>query len=238
LSAVDAARKIETSLVKAIGSLPAEWREVHESAASDDVLKELDSKVAAKRAVGDVYPSADNVFAALRLTPYKSVRAVIIGQDPYHGPEEAHGLAFSVSEGINIPPSLRNIHRELHDDLGFKPPTSGSLIPWAEHGVLLLNAILTVSRDQPGNHRKLGWQPFTSAVVRAVQRLDQPIAFLLWGGFASKMAGHIDDRHIAVYRSHPSPFSAKKNFLDTRPFSRANALLAARGVREIDWSLS
>ena len=220
----------------AIGTLPDDWRAALGSAADHDVLAKLEAAVAAEREDHDVYPSSENVFAAFRLTPYASVRAVIIGQDPYHGSGEAHGLAFSVTPGIKVPPSLRNIFKELRSDLGYEIPTSGSLERWARSGVLLLNAILTVERDRPASHKLLGWQPLTSAVVTAVQQLDRPIAFLLWGGFAQKMAGFIPEPHVFVRTTHPSPFSAK-GFLGTRPFSKANTLLAARGAPEIDWRL-
>jgi uracil-DNA glycosylase len=224
--------------VSAIGTLPQDWREALGPAASNSVLATLEGKVAAERAKGDVYPAAEDVFAAFRLTPYRAVRAVIIGQDPYHGPGEAHGLAFSVPRGLKKPPSLQNILSERHADLALPIPTSGSLERWAESGVLLLNAILTVTRDQPASHRRLGWQPLTKAVVEAVQDLDHPVAFLLWGVFARRMAGPIDaTRHIALYASHPSGFSARKGFLGSRPFSTANAHLEARGAAAIDWRL-
>lgn len=197
----------------------------------------LEAAVAAARLSGDVYPTAENVFAAFRLTPYESVRAVIIGQDPYHGPGEAHGLAFSVPPGVKVPPSLRNVFAELRSDLGYEVPASGSLERWAQNGILLLNAILTVERDRPASHKTIGWRPFTAAVVEAVQRLDHPVAFLLWGAFAQKMAGYIPDPHVFVRAAHPSPYSAKKGFLGTKPFSRADALLAARGAAAIDWRL-
>jgi uracil-DNA glycosylase len=222
-----------------IGTLPADWRAAIGPALSDAALAELEAKVAARRASERVYPAAQDVFAALRLTPYESVRAVIIGQDPYHGPGEAHGLAFSVPAGVPIPPSLRNIRRELETDLGLAMPASGSLETWARHGVLLLNAILSVAEGRPGSHRDLGWQALTREVVRAVQRVDRPVAFLLWGGFARRMAEPIDSsRHVAVQTWHPSPFSAKRGFLGRRPFSTVNDLLRARGASEIDWRLT
>ena len=221
----------------AIGTLPADWQKALGAAASDEVLAKLDAAVAAERATHDVYPTAENVFAAFRLTPFADVRAVIIGQDPYHGPGEAHGLAFSVMPGVKVPPSLANVFRELHADLGFSIPTSGSLERWAGNGVLLLNAILTVERDHPASHKALGWRPLTTAIVRAVQELDRPVAFLLWGRFAQQVAGFVPDPHVFVRTTHPSPLSAGKGFLGSRPFSRANELLAARGVPEIDWRL-
>lgn len=223
--------------MNAIGELPSDWRAALGPAATSNALNILDAAVATERAKGDVFPAPENVFAALRLTPLAKVRAVIIGQDPYHGPGEAHGLAFSVPAGIAIPPSLRNIRTELRTDLGIEAPSSGSLEQWAENGVLLLNAILTVAKDDPGSHRALGWKPLTTAMVRAVQQLDRPIAFLLWGKFAQKLAGPIPEPHVAVSTAHPSPRS-QKGFCGTRPFSTANKLLAKRGADPIDWRLS
>lgn len=221
-----------------IGALPTDWRAALAGRISDVELGALEAAVAAERANGDVYPKAGEVFAALTLTPYETVRAVIIGQDPYHGPGEAHGLAFSVPDGVPIPPSLRNILRERQGDLGLVPPASGSLVRWARNGVLLLNSILTVAAGSPGSHRALGWQQLTKGVVQAVQGLDHPVAFLLWGRFAQRVAGDIDEsRHVVVRGSHPSPYSAKRGFFGTRPFSTVNTLLGQHGAAGIDWRL-
>ena len=222
----------------AIGMMPADWRAAVGDDVSDAMLAAIDVKVAAARVSGDVYPAAERVFAALELTPFDAVRAVIIGQDPYHDVGQAHGLSFSVMDGHQpLPPSLKNIRRELQFDLGLALPESGSLEPWARHGVLLLNAILTVRRDKAGSHKTFGWQAVTTAIVSAVEARDKPAAFLLWGKFARDMAGPIDEtRHAVVRTSHPSPFS-QKGFLGKRPFREANAKLKKLGAKPIDWSL-
>src|SRR5258708_4120447 len=215
--------------MNAIGVLPLDWREAIGAAASDNRLAHLDAVVSERRARGDVYPSAEDVFAAFRLTPYASVKAVILGQDPYHGPGQAHGLAFSVPTGKQIPPSLRNIRAELMDDIGVPIPASGSLVRWAEHGVLLLNTILTVDRGSAGSHKSIGWQDLTTAAILAIVRLQRPVAFLLWGKFASNAAGAVHSaRAVVLTTSHPSPFSARKGFRHSRPFSTANRLLRER----------
>lgn len=221
----------------AIGTFPQAWRTVLPVQVLAS-LSSIDAAVARERERGDVYPPADDVFAALRLTPPAQVRAVIIGQDPYHGPGQANGLAFSVREAYHpLPPSLQNIRRELHDDFDVSLPPSGSLRPWAQHGVLLLNAILTVAKGDAGSHRKIGWQTLTRAIVRSVEARDWPVVFLLWGGLARKMAGPIDgQRHVVLHAWHPSPISAR-GFLGKRPFSTANRELQDRGSPEIDWSL-
>lgn len=223
----------------AIGTFPEVWRTAIDMVDLDAVLDSIEAAVAVERARSKVYPKPDDVFAALRLTAPADVRAVIIGQDPYHGPGQAHGLAFSVRDGCHpLPPSLRNIRSELHDDCGGPLPESGSLTRWAEHGVLLLNAILTVTKGIPGSHRKFGWQTLTRAIIGSVEANDRPIAFLLWGRFAQAIAGPINtDRHVVVNASHPSPLSASNGFLGTRPFSTANRQLQARGAAGINWSL-
>jgi uracil-DNA glycosylase len=228
-----------------IERLPDDWRAVLTDACSAASFAELEAFLAAEGARTDtaVYPAAEDLFAALRLTPPDTVRAVILGQDPYHGEGEAHGLSFSVRAGTKVPPSLRNIIRELAEDLGEEaapPPGSGSLEPWARNGVLLLNTVLTVRRDEPYSHRQRGWEPFTDAIIGAVSARSEPVAFLLWGGAAQERGGLIADRHVIVSSNHPSPLSAHRPptpFRGSRPFSRANALLAARGRPPIDWRL-
>jgi uracil-DNA glycosylase len=175
--------------LKGIGLLPDDWREGLGWAPEIEILQDLEQRVTAARAEGDVFPASGEVFAALRLTPLANVRAVIIGQDPYHGLGEAHGLAFSVRDTFQpLPPSLRNIRRELQSDLDIDAPPGGSLETWARNGVLLLNSILTVRRDRAGSHRSFGWDRVTIAVLDLVAQQEQPIAFLLWGGFAKKLA--------------------------------------------------
>lgn len=186
----------------------------------------------------DVYPPLTEVFSALQRTPLAGVRVVILGQDPYHGPGQAHGLSFSVRRGVPVPPSLANIFRELHDDLGVPVPRHGDLGAWAERGVLLLNATLTVRAHVAGSHRGRGWEGFTDRVVEVLDQQRDGLVFVLWGGAAAEKAARIDRRrHLVVASPHPSPLSAYRGFLGSRPFSRINAWLRARGEPEIDWRL-
>lgn len=221
-----------------IEQIPQDWRAALSEATSSASFKSLTAFVAAERARRDtaIYPPEAEVFAALRLTPLANVRAVIIGQDPYHGEGEAHGLAFS-SLKLPWPPSLRNILEEWQRDLT-KPslPLSGSLEPWARNGVLLLNTVLTVRRDKADSHRKQGWEQFTDAVVRAVVAKPEPVAFLLWGRKAQKKAASIREPHFVLMASHPSPFSVG-GFKDKRPFTTANRELTDRRVQSVDWGL-
>jgi uracil-DNA glycosylase len=199
---------------------------------------ELMRFVATERARGPVYPPKDDVFAALHLTPHASVKALILGQDPYHGPGQAHGLCFSVRSGVPKPPSLANIHQELHDDLGCPIPTHGSLESWACNGVLLLNATLTVRARQAASHQRRGWETFTDRVIEAVNDKPERVVFILWGSSARKKKALIDrGRHAIVESPHPSPLSAHRGFFGSRPFSRANAALEASGRAPIDWCI-
>ena len=185
-----------------------------------------------------VYPPPDEVFAALHLTPYATTRVLILGQDPYHGPRQAHGLCFSVRRGVPVPPSLVNIHKELRDDLGIEPPGHGNLEAWAGQGVLLLNATLTVRGGQAASHQGKGWETFTDEVIRTVSAKDHPVVFILWGSYARKKKALIDTaRHTIIESAHPSPLSAANGFFGSKPFSRANAALAAAGLDPIDWRL-
>ncbi|NLV54193.1 MAG: uracil-DNA glycosylase [Acidimicrobiales bacterium] len=185
-----------------------------------------------------VYPPADEVFAALHLTPYAAVKVLILGQDPYHGPGQAHGLCFSVRPGVTIPPSLANIHAELRDDLGIEPPGHGCLEAWARQGVLLLNATLTVRAHQAASHQGKGWETFTDAVIEAVAAKPERVVFILWGASARRKRGLIDAaRHTIIESPHPSPLSAHRGFFGSRPFSRANEALVAAGREPVDWSL-
>lgn len=183
-----------------------------------------------------VYPPEDEVFTALRLTPYEAVRVFVLGQDPYHGPGQAHGLAFSVRPGVRPPPSLANLYREMRDDLGCPVPRTGYLAPWAEQGVLLLNAVLTVRAGEANSHKGVGWERFTDAVIRRVSDHAERVVFVLWGGYAAKKLPLIDtSRHGVVQSAHPSPLSASRGFFGSRPFSRINAALREGGRGEIDW---
>jgi uracil-DNA glycosylase len=185
-----------------------------------------------------VLPSPDDLLTALSLTPLDQVRVVILGQDPYPTPGDAHGLAFSVKPDQSIPRSLRNIFRELADDTGAPKPASGSLLPWARKGVLLLNTCLTVTAGQAGSHRKLGWQELTDQMITAVSRRATPAVFILWGADAQQKASMIDkNRHLVIMSAHPSPLSARRGFFGSRPFSSANAFLEQTGQPPINWQL-
>ena len=184
-----------------------------------------------------VYPPRLLLTEALRLTPPERVKCVILGQDPYHEPGQAHGLSFSVPEGMSLPPSLRNIYKELSGDLGAEPPPGGDLTLWAEQGVLLLNTTLSVYAHAAGSHRSFGWQPFTDAVISAAASLPQSVVFLLWGADAGKKAALIggEERHLILRSAHPSPLSAYRGFFGSRPFSRCNDFLTAHGETPIRW---
>lgn len=185
-----------------------------------------------------VYPDMYDIFSAFHLTAYEDVKVVILGQDPYHGPGQAHGLSFSVKPGIAIPPSLQNIYQELHDDLGCRIPNHGHLVKWAEQGVLLLNAVLTVRKDMPNSHRGIGWETFTGRVIEILNEREKPVVFILWGKNAQEKRPMITNpRHLVIESPHPSPFSANRGFFGSRPFSRTNAFLKKNGIPEIDWQL-
>jgi uracil-DNA glycosylase len=218
--------------------LPSDWAEVLGEALKAPSFAELERFVEAERRRFTVYPSEADLFSAFRLTPYERVRVLVLGQDPYHGPGQAHGLAFSVQPGVPSPPSLVNIFKELQSDLGLPPPHSCSLVPWARQGVLLLNAVLTVRASQPNSHAGQGWEELTDAVIRAVGAKREPVVFLLWGNYARKKKKLIDaQRHEIIESAHPSPLSAASGFFGSRPFSRVNEALMARGQRPIDWRL-
>ncbi len=199
---------------------------------------ELQRFVAEERANHVVYPPHADVFSALHLTPYSEVAVVVLGQDPYHGPGQAHGLCFSVRPGVRVPPSLANVFTELQADLGIAPPGHGCLDAWARRGVLLLNATLTVRAGEAASHQGKGWETFTDAVIRAVNDKPERVVFLLWGASARKKRALVDtDRHVVLESPHPSPLSAHNGFFGSRPFSRANAALEAAGRPPIDWQL-
>lgn len=185
-----------------------------------------------------VYPPVADVFRALELTSFRNVRVVLLGQDPYHGPGQAHGLAFSVRPGVQRPPSLRNLFRELHDDLGVPVPAHGTLTPWSRRGVLLLNTVLTVREGEPGSHAGVGWEEFTDAVLRRTAAKRNRVVFLLLGAHAQRKGRSVDlSNHAVVEAPHPSPLSARRGFFGSRVFSRTNALLVEGGRKPVDWSL-
>lgn len=219
--------------------MKTDWNPVLRHVFDEPYWAELQAFVADERQRGEVYPPTGEVFNALHSTPYAEVKVMILGQDPYHGPGQAHGLAFSVRRGVAIPPSLRNIHQELATDLGIEPPGHGNLQAWADHGVLLLNATLTVQAHRAGSHQKHGWETFTDEVIRAVSARDDHVVFILWGGFARKKKVLIDrSRHTVIESTHPSPLSAHNGFFGSKPFSRTNEALLAHGQPPIDWRLN
>jgi uracil-DNA glycosylase len=184
----------------------------------------------------EIFPPMNDIWTAFELTPYESVRVVILGQDPYHGPGQAHGLSFSVKQGIRKPPSLRNVFKEMQDDIGCDIPDEGTLTGWAEQGVMLLNTVLTVRSGEAHSHRGKGWETLTDEVIRKLSEREAPIVFILWGRPAQEKKKLIDtERHAVIESAHPSPLSAKRGFFGSRPFSRANAFLTEWGEGEIDW---
>lgn len=219
--------------------LEASWREALAPIFKQPFMTELRDFLQAERQAGKtILPRPSNWFRALDLTPLPDVRVVILGQDPYHGPGQAHGLCFSVQPGVAIPPSLQNIYKELHDDLGIAPAPHGFLESWAEQGVLLLNTVLTVEARKPASHAGRGWEKFTDAVIQQLVARDRPCVFLLWGRHAQNKAGHVEGSgHLVLKAPHPSPFSARNGFFGCRHFSRANDFLRAQGLPEINWQL-
>ena len=185
-----------------------------------------------------VFPPEEDMFSALRLTPYERVNVLLLGQDPYHDDNQAHGLSFSVRPGIKPPPSLINIFKELRDDVGFRIPNNGYLVPWAEQGILLLNAVLTVRAHSPNSHKNHGWEIFTDAIIRAVSAKESPVVFVLWGGYAQKKRHLIDTScHTIIQSAHPSPLSARHGFFGSKPFSTINKALHEAGKPDITWQL-
>lgn len=219
--------------------IPDSWLPVVGEEQDKPYYQQLYRFVGEERRKYAVYPPGADVFNALRYTPYDQTRVMIIGQDPYHDEGQAHGLAFSVRPGVPPPPSLVNIFKELHTDVQFRVPNHGCLIPWAERGVLLLNTVLTVRAHQANSHQGKGWEIFTDSVIRAVNRKDTRVVFLLWGSYAQRKAELIDPaRHTILKAPHPSPLSASRGFFGCRHFSKANAALRAAGLGEIDWQLA
>lgn len=220
--------------------LRAEWLQLLESEFSSDYMKQLGEFLRAEKAQGkEIYPPGGEFFAALEATPPASVKVVILGQDPYHGPGQAHGLSFSVRGRQRIPPSLQNIFRELQSDLGLQAPSHGDLSAWADEGVLLLNSVLSVERGVAGAHQGKGWERFTDAVIAAVNAGTSPVVFMLWGAQAQRKGSAINrDRHCVLTAPHPSPLSAHRGFLGCQHFSQANRFLVEHQRGPVDWSIS
>ncbi|WP_436735917.1 uracil-DNA glycosylase [Streptomyces sp. BBFR102] len=217
--------------------LPESWREVLGEEPQKPYFQQLMEFVAQERARGPVYPPRDQVFAALEATPFDQVKVLVLGQDPYHGEGQGHGLCFSVRPGVKTPPSLRNIYKEMHAELGHPVPDNGYLMPWARQGVLLLNAVLTVRASEANSHKGKGWEKFTDAVIRAVSDRPDPVVFVLWGNYAQKKLPLIDtERHAVVKGAHPSPLSAKK-FFGSQPFTQIDKAVAEQGHEPIDWRI-
>ena len=215
-----------------------EWDEILREEFESDYYRRIRAILKKEYAEYEIYPPKEDIFNALRYTSYSDVKAVLLGQDPYHGPGQAHGLCFSVRPGVEPPPSLKNIFRELETDMGLEPPTSGCLTPWAQEGVLLLNTTLTVRRGQANSHKNLGWTTFTDAVIRKLNEREKPIVFLLWGGNArSKRELITNPQHLVLETVHPSPLSAYNGFFGCRHFSQCNEFLMKNGVAPIDWTL-
>jgi uracil-DNA glycosylase len=215
-----------------------DWNPILRGEFAKPYWPELQAFVSEERRHHAVYPPHDEVFAALHRTPYAEVKAVILGQDPYHGPGQAHGLCFSVRPGVALPPSLRNIFQELEADVGVRPPNHGCLDAWADQGVLLLNTTLTVRAHAAASHQKHGWETFTDEVIKAVDAKDDRVVFILWGAAARKKKALIDrSRHAVIESAHPSPLSAHNGFFGSRPFSRTNEALEAAGREPIDWTI-
>ncbi len=221
--------------------VPPSWARALDPVLSTEQSRQLNAWLADQENEGRIiYPPHGQRLNALALTPLEEVKVVILGQDPYHGPGQAHGLAFSVPEGVKLPPSLRNIYKELASDLDIAPPTTGDLSHWARQGVLLLNNTLTVEAAKAGSHARRGWDAITDACVNAVAAREQPSVFILWGSHAQQKARWIPElgagsRHLVIESPHPSPLSAHRGFFGSRPFSRANAFLREQGRQPIDW---
>jgi uracil-DNA glycosylase len=215
------------------------WRTPLQAEFDAPYMAALRAFLVAERDAGKrVFPKGNEWFHALDTTPLDQVRVVILGQDPYHGEGQAHGLCFSVKPGVPSPPSLVNIYKELQSDLGYAPPRHGFLESWAKQGVLLLNAVLTVEANRAASHQGKGWERFTDAVIREINNLDRPVVFILWGSYAQKKAAFVDaTRHLVLKSAHPSPLSAHNGFFGSKPFSKTNAFLVEHGQPPIDWSL-
>ena len=218
--------------------LPKDWLHILREELQKDYMATLEKKIHDARTETIVYPPEHQVFAALHACSFESCKVLLLGQDPYHGAGQAHGLSFSVPEGVRIPPSLRNMYTERQSDINLPIPTSGNLSKWAKEGVLLLNAVLTVEEKKAGSHAKWGWMRFTDAIISKLSARKRPMVFLLWGNFAQKKIPLIDTtKHRIIQSVHPSPLSARRGFWGSKPYSKINAALKELGQTPIDWSL-
>lgn len=218
--------------------LKNDWAEILADEFTKPYYLELREKLKKEYFSETIYPKMQDIFNALHYTPFHRVKAVILGQDPYHGPNQAHGLSFSVKKGVPKPPSLVNIFRELENDLGYKMPSHGNLVPWAKQGVLLLNTILTVRKGQAFSHKNLGWENFTDTIIQRLNEKDSPIVYILWGRAAQEKIRLIDtNKHFIIKAPHPSPLSAHRGFFGSKPFSTTNYLLEQAGIETINWKI-
>ena len=218
--------------------LPADWHELLAGELHKPYFQKLEQFVDGERQNYTVFPPEEDVFSALKITPYEKVNVLLLGQDPYHDDNQAHGLCFSVRPGIKPPPSLMNMFHELRTDVGFRIPNNGYLVHWAEQGILMLNAVLTVRAHSPNSHKNHGWETFTDAIIRKVNTKDDPVVFVLWGGYAQKKLALIDtSRHTIVQSAHTSPLSARNGFFGSKPFSAINRALREADKPEIDWQI-
>ena len=221
-----------------MAAISNDWLPVFQGEFRKPYYKQLYQTVMKEYNTRKIYPAPDDIFNAFQLTPFHKVKAVILGQDPYHGEGQAHGLCFSVKPDVEIPPSLMNIYKELHDDCGCYIPDNGYLTKWAEQGVLLLNTVLTVRAHQANSHRGIGWEEFTDAAIRRLNEEDRPIVFILWGRPAQmKKSMLTNPNHLILEAPHPSPLSAYRGFFGSKPFSKTNEFLVAHGVEPIDWQI-
>lgn len=221
-----------------MAAISNDWLPVFQGEFRKPYYKQLYQTVMKEYNTRKIYPAPDDIFNAFQLTPFHKVKAVILGQDPYHGEGQAHGLCFSVKPDVEIPPSLVNIYQELHDDCGCYIPDNGYLTKWAEQGVLLLNTVLTVRAHQANSHRGIGWEEFTDAAIRRLNEEDRPIVFILWGRPAQmKKSMLTNPNHLILEAPHPSPLSAYRGFFGSKPFSKTNKFLVAHGVEPIDWQI-
>ena len=215
-----------------------DWDLYLEEEYNKDYFKKLIEFIDNEYSEKTIYPKKCEIFNAFRHTSYKDTKVVILGQDPYHGEGEAHGLSFSVQEGVKLPPSLQNIFKELYDDIGVKNGQSGDLTPWTKEGVLLLNSVLTVRKDMPASHKDLGWQLLTDHIIKLINLKKEPVVFILWGNFArSKKTFITNPKHLVIESTHPSPFSARNGFFGSKPFSKANNFLKKNNIKEVNFTL-
>ena len=221
-----------------MAAINGDWLEALKDEFKKDYYKQLFEKVNEEYRTRLIFPPANDIFNAFHLTPLKDVKVVILGQDPYHGNNQAHGLCFSVKPEVEIPPSLVNIYKELHDDLGCTIPDHGYLVKWAKQGVLMLNTVLTVRAHLANSHRGIGWEEFTDAAIRVLNTQDRPIVFILWGRPAQMKKAMLNNpKHLILEAPHPSPLSSYRGFFGSRPFSKTNQFLEANGVEPIDWQI-